>query len=173
MRFTASMLLAALLAFAPAASWAQGAAGGDKPKPSVEVILPTSPPDPSRPDPAAPGETGRIILDGRTVPCIYITSADLTGEYDRNAVAGDKKFKYKLLAVVGRVDRIEPSAGGPLVVLAGGKGQGGARFQFRPSQAERLLEVSRGDNVLLLGYCKGNGPASLDFDGVAFVKKIP
>jgi len=95
---------------------------------------------------------------------ISVSAKELYQAYDDNAVRADAMYKGKVLRVSGRVTDIgRDILGTPYIHLAGGKGcwfKGdyigwGVQCFFENEDAQRLLHVSKGNYITLIGMCLG------------------
>jgi len=89
-------------------------------------------------------------------PIIYrVTADELYSEFEANEVAGDLKYKGKIIAVTGYVDNIS-STFGISVVLIGSPGDWfGVRCYFPESEAPDVAQLREGDYVTIVGECIG------------------
>jgi len=84
-----------------------------------------------------------------------VTAEQLYNEFDANEVAGDLKYKGKLIAVTGYVNDIDSSFG-ISVVLVGSPGDWfGVRGYFPESEAATVAQLREGDSVTIIGECTG------------------
>jgi hypothetical protein len=171
MRTAAAAILGALLLL-PAHVWAQGAitaedpgdaqpAAGGAPAGQAEPA-PAAPDAPSQAvqegeDPAAPGKTGHITINGVDLPCIYISSDDLKKEYEKDEPAADSKYKGALLVITGEVAKVAARVGASTVTFSGEDLLPSVEFQFKPDMAGALSEIAVGHKITIVGECKGMG----------------
>lgn len=86
-----------------------------------------------------------------------ISTATLDGEYEKNQVAADEKYKDKVIAVSGVIDRIENRSGiGLTIYLASGNlHDNHIHCFFTDSEKESLANLSKGDSICVKGMCDG------------------
>jgi len=83
-----------------------------------------------------------------------VTAGQLYSEFEANEVAGDLKYKGKLIAVAGYVESIDSSFG-ISVVLVGSPGDwSGVRCYF-DSEEQSVANLRKGDYVTIVGKCSG------------------
>jgi PKD repeat protein len=86
---------------------------------------------------------------------ISISVGALVGEFEANEVAGDLKYKGRLLAVVGYVESIDSSIGISVVLVDAPDDWTGVRCYFPESEAPDVANLRKGDLVTIVGECMG------------------
>jgi len=84
-----------------------------------------------------------------------VTAEQLYSEFDTNAVAGDLKYKGKLIAVTGYVDEIDSTFGISVVLVGSPGGWFGVRGYFPESEAAAVAQLREGDYATIVGECTG------------------
>lgn len=88
-----------------------------------------------------------------------IPAVTLISEVGKNQMRFDKKYKGKQIATVGFVGNIDEKNGGYVLALFGEEGLVNPfhyiECRFSASQEDRLLELDKGDRVLIKGTYKG------------------
>ncbi len=92
------------------------------------------------------------------MPAITVTADELLKSYKENELAGDQKYKDKLLIVTGKLDSIQSGIGdSPFILLKAG---GDMEFNkpqahFDKSQSADLAKLKKGTAIKI--QCTGNG----------------
>ena len=87
---------------------------------------------------------------------ILITALDLYNAYDSNEVAADQKYRDKQLEVTGKVKDIGKDIFDKIyVTLDVGAGLGSVYISFEKGQEEQIAELSKGQNLTVVGKCGG------------------
>lgn len=101
--------------------------------------------------------TSPPVRETATLPPINITAEQLYAEYQANEVAGDQKFKDRILTVTGTIRTIGKTIGDlPYISLATGKWSNQVMIHF-PSKVvdHKLATYKQGDQLTATGVCKG------------------
>jgi hypothetical protein len=92
------------------------------------------------------------------VEVISVTAPQLVADYKANEVAADEKYKNRLLAVTGKIDRIGKDIMDDMyVTLESGERYGIISVQsfFDVSHKDRLTQLRKGQQVTITGTCDG------------------
>ena len=88
-------------------------------------------------------------------PPIRMTAGALCSEFEENEVAGDLKYKGKLIAVAGYVESIDSSFGISVVLVDAPGDWSGVRCYFPESEAPNVANLRKGGYVTIVGECTG------------------
>jgi hypothetical protein len=93
-----------------------------------------------------------------TVIAYRVDAGQLRDEYEANEIAGDMKYKGKLIAVLGYVDSIGRDIMDTIyVVLVGSPGDwSGVQCYFPEREAASVAQLREGDFVTIVGVCARN-----------------
>ncbi len=85
---------------------------------------------------------------------IAISAADLSKEYATDEKAADTKYLNKAIEVSGTISEIDNNQdGGMMVILQTADPTTGIQCTMR----EKGLTVTKGQNIVIKGFCSGNG----------------
>lgn len=84
-----------------------------------------------------------------------VTAGQLYSEFEENEVAGDLKYKGRLIAVSGYVESIDSSFGISVVLVESPGDWSGVRCYFPESEAPNVANLRKGDYVTIVGKCIG------------------
>jgi hypothetical protein len=91
----------------------------------------------------------------RQGPAIDVTAAALAKEYSANSIAADQKYKGKVLAVKGRVERVDDFGfAATLHLKTDGPGET-VDCEFEAAEKNALVALKPGTQVTVRGKCKG------------------
>lgn len=89
-------------------------------------------------------------------PDMEVKAAVLYNDYERNEVAGDEKYKGKILRVSGSVDDISKDITDTMyITLDAGQAFGSVQCFFADDHTEELSGISKGQYVTIQGRCDG------------------
>lgn len=89
-------------------------------------------------------------------PAFSLPAEDLYRAYKENEIRADSQYKGKVLAVAGNVTDIgRDIVGDAYVCLAGSDRGSGIQCFFSRSDEGTLEQLSKGDNIHVVGECKG------------------
>lgn len=103
-------------------------------------------------------ESAEVVTPEPEEEVIEVTADELLAAYKENELAGDKKFKGKILLVTGVLDSIESGMGDTPYLLL----KAGDEFEFSMPQAhfdksetDSLVALRKGERIKI--QCVGNG----------------
>jgi hypothetical protein len=84
---------------------------------------------------------------------IPVTSENLTREYNEDEKTANTKYLNKPLEVTGIVSSVTSNQDGNLVITLA---SGDPMAETQCTMADKDVKVAKGQNVTLVGFCKGN-----------------
>jgi hypothetical protein len=84
-----------------------------------------------------------------------ISTANLVGAYQENAVRADSSYNRKLLKITGVVKEIGKSSKGRYFARLEGKGSDSVDIYFVSSELSRVAGVNKGQTITVIGTCVG------------------
>jgi hypothetical protein len=114
-----------------------------------KAIHPESPPAPKY-------EQGEPVASKPPSDLPVVEAPMLSSEYESNEVQADRKYKGRMLAVRGTVEKVGKSPFGdqPYVELAGSS-LFGVSCEFSQKDEEQIVNLAPGDSVTIAGNCIG------------------
>jgi len=90
-----------------------------------------------------------------TSDVISIESLQLAKEYRENEIRAESVYKGKMLKISGTIVDFGSSSGKYYVFFADSRGIYLIRAYFRASEINKLVNLSKGQRITILGLCKG------------------
>jgi len=89
-------------------------------------------------------------------PSYTISAQKLYADYEANEVAADKKYKGKILVVIGEIDDIGKDITDTIyITLKGNKYFGSIQCFFSKDNEDEIVNLSKGNYVAVKGKCDG------------------